>query len=253
MSIAPSILITGASSGLGEALALRLSENGTHLWLTGRNEDRLDQTAKACRERGATVGTCVVDTTERETLSRFIKESDNTAPLTLVIANAGISGGTGSGGESEQQAREIFDVNLTGVLNTIHPAIDAMRPRRAGHIAVMSSLAGYRGFPGAPAYSASKAAVKVYAEALHGSLAADGIKVTAICPGFVKSRMTAVNEFKMPFLMDADRAADIMVTGLNKGKALIAFPWPMHFMSSVLSMLPTALAVRLLVKLPQKG
>ena len=116
----------------------------------------------------------------------------------------------------------------------------------------MSSLAAYRGFPGAPAYSASKAAVKIYAEALRGALSADGIKVTAICPGFVKSRMTAVNDFPMPFLMEADRAAEIMVRGLARGKTVIAFPWAMHVMVSLLSLLPPGLAVRLLTRLPAK-
>ena len=248
-----SILITGASSGLGEALARRLSGPGVRLWLTGRNTERLAETEAACAANGAEVTCAQLDTRDTAAMNAFIRGADESAPLTLVIANSGISGGTGSGGESDRQAREIFDVNLTGVINTIHPAIDVMRPRRSGHIAVMSSLAAYRGFPGAPAYSASKAAVKVYAEALRGALARDGIAVTAICPGFVKSRMTAVNEFPMPFLMEADRAAEIMVRGLERRKTVIAFPWPMHAMVSLLSLLPPALAVRLLGGLPEKS
>ncbi len=248
-----SILVTGASSGLGEALARRLSGPGVHLWLTGRDADRMAAVEAACTARGALVSCALLDTRDATAMDAFIRRADQTAPLTLVIANAGISGGTGAGGESDRQAREIFDINLTGVINTIHPAIEVMRPHRAGHIAVMSSLAAYRGFPGAPAYSASKAAVKVYAEALRGALAVDNIAVTAICPGFVESRMTAVNEFPMPFLMDADRAAEIMVRGLERRKTVVAFPWPMHVMVSLLSLLPPALAVRLLSRLPEKS
>ena len=247
-----SILITGASSGLGAALARAFAAPGVHLWLTGRNTDRLDAIATACRDLGARVACEVLDTRDRTGMETFVTAADATAPLTLVIANAGISGGTGAGGESDDQAREIFDVNLSGVINTVHPSIAVMRPRGGGQIAVMSSLAAYRGFPGAPAYSASKAAVKTYAEALRGALAADGISVTAICPGFVRSRMTAVNDFPMPFLMEAERAADIMVAGLRRRKTVISFPWQMHLMVSFLSLLPPSLAVTLLTRLPKK-
>lgn len=248
-----SILITGASSGLGEALALTASGKGRHLWLTGRDLDRLEGVAEVCRAKGANVRIEVLDVCDKTAMEAFVALADGKAPLDLVIANAGISGGTGAGGESDIQAREIFDINLTGVLNTIHPAIDRMRPRRHGQIAVMSSLAALRGFPGAPAYSASKAAVKVYAEALRGALMADGIGVSAICPGFVKSRMTAVNDFPMPFLMESDQAARVILHGLRRNKTVIGFPWPMYWMVSFLSILPPALTVRLLSRLPAKG
>lgn len=248
-----SILITGASSGLGEALSLAASGPGRRLWLTGRDEARLDAVATACRGKGATVTAAVLNVLDEAAMKEFVERADKESALDLVIANAGISGGTGGGGESDVQAREIFDVNLTGVLNTIHPAIARMRPRRHGQIAVMSSLAALRGFPGAPAYSASKASVKIYAEALRGALAADGIGVSAICPGFVRSRMTAVNDFPMPFLMDADRAAKIILKGLRANRTVIAFPWSMYWMVSLLSLLPPALAVRMLSRLPAKS
>lgn len=248
-----SILITGASSGLGEAIAIAASGAGRHLWLTGRDDARLAAVAEACRAKGATVTAEVLNVLDAAAMADYVARADAVAPLDLVIANAGISGGTGSGGESEEQAREIFDVNLTGVLNTIHPVIARMKRRRHGQVAVMSSLAALRGFPGAPAYSASKAAVKVYAEALRGTLAADGIGVSAICPGFVKSRMTAVNDFPMPFLMEAEDAARIILNGLRRNQTVIAFPWPMYWMVSFLSILPPALTVRLLSRLPAKG
>jgi len=248
-----SILITGASSGLGEALALAAAGPGRHLWLTGRNDTRMNAVALECRSKGAEVTAMVLDVTDQGAMASFVEQADDIQQLDLVIANAGISGGTGGGGESDAQAREIFDINVSGVLNTIHPAMERMRPRRRGQIAVMSSLAAFRGFPGAPAYSASKASVKVYAEALRGALAGDGIGVSAICPGFVKSRMTAVNDFPMPFLMEADKAARIILDGLQKNRTVIAFPWPMYLAVSFLSILPPALTVRLLSRLPAKG
>ena len=141
-----------------------------------------------------------------------------------MIANAGVSAGTGAGGETEEQARDIFAVNLAGVLNCVHPALDHMRLRGAGQIAIVSSIAGYRGMPGAPAYSASKAAVMAYGEALRGELAGEGVAVTVICPGFVKTPMTAVNDFPMPFLMEPDVAARRLLDGLEKKKFEITFP-----------------------------
>src|SRR5690606_14084178 len=122
---------------------------------------------------------------DRAALAAWLAEVDREHPLDLVIANAGISAGTGTFGEDERQARGILAVNLDGVVNTVLAAAALMRPRRRGQIAIMSSLAGFRGFPGAPAYCASKAAVRVWGEALRGMLGRDGILVTVICPGYV--------------------------------------------------------------------
>ena len=166
------IVITGASSGIGEALALHYAGAGISLYLTGRDQARLDKVVKSCRDKGAQAEGKIIDVCDEAAMSRFLKTINDTAPVDLVIANAGISAGTGDGEpESAGQVRQIFNVNLNGVLNTIQPLIPAMVKRHRGHIAIMSSLAGYRGFPGAPAYCASKAAVKVYGEALRGSLA----------------------------------------------------------------------------------
>src|SRR3546814_14054704 len=136
----------------------------------------------------------------------WIETADATAPLDLVVANAGISGGTGGlrHGEPEAQARAIFDTNLGGVLNTVHPAIDVMRPRRHGQIAVIASLASFRGMPGAPAYSASKAAARTYGAALRRVLRPHGIAVLTVCPGFSPRRLTAPNRYPIPFPLDDD-------------------------------------------------
>ncbi|MCH7554944.1 MAG: SDR family NAD(P)-dependent oxidoreductase, partial [Proteobacteria bacterium] len=227
---------------------------GLVLALTGRHEERLASIAGQCRERGARVATAALDVTDAAALEKWIAAMDAVRPLDLVIANAGISGGTdkAAGGEGASQARRIFAVNLHGVINTVMPAIALMRARGRGQIALMSSLAGFRGFPGAPAYCASKAAVKAWGESLRGSLARDGIAVSVICPGFVRSPMTDVNPFPMPLLMETRRAAALIKRRLARNHGRIAFPWPMYLLVWLIAALPPLLTDRLLARMPEK-
>ena len=249
-----SILITGASSGIGEALALHYAAPGVFLAISGRNEARLQDVAQACRIKGALVEIAVLDVADRANMDDWITDMDETQPLDLVIANAGISGGTGGvmNGEPVDQARKIFDVNITGVINTVEPVLPRMIARKCGQIALVSSMAGFRGFPSAPAYSASKGAVRFYGEALRGSIRETGVKVNVIMPGFVKSRMTDANDFPMPFLMDADKAAAIIANALARDKGRIVFPLPTHLGAWFVSILPDCLAQKILGKLPAK-
>ena len=240
-----SILITGASSGIGAALARAYAGPGVFLALSGRNQQRLDKVAGTCRKRGAEAEARVLDVTDGPAMARWLAAVDGGHPLDLVIANAGVSG-------AEDRAREIFAVNLAGVLNTVLPAIPPMRGRGRGQIAIMSSIAGIRGLPSAPAYAASKAAVKSYGEGLRGSLAADGVRVSVICPGFVKTPMTASNRFPMPFLTKADEAALKIRRGLAREAPLIAFPWPMVWGLRLVSALPSTIADSLLGRAPAK-
>lgn len=247
------ILLTGAGSGLGAALARRYAAPGVRLLLVGRDETRLTEIAADCVARGATVERASIDVTDRTALAAWIVAADESQPLDLVIANAGISGGTSGLGESDDQSRRIFAINLDGVLNTIDPILPRMRRRGAGAVALMSSLASFRGLPGAPAYGASKAAVRVLGEALRGDYLSSGVTVSVICPGFVVTPMTARNRFHMPFLMTAERAAEIMVRGLAQGRARIAFPWPMYALVRLIAALPTPLIDRVVARLPRKG
>jgi len=248
-----SILITGASSGIGEALALEYATSGVHLTLTGRDGARIVNVGQRCEALGATVEAVALDVTERTAMAALIAKADQAHPLDLVIANAGISGGSGDDGETEAQARAIFDINFTGVLNTIWPAIDAMKTRRCGHIAMVSSIAGVTPLPGAPAYSASKVAVKAYAEALNGALRPDGIVVTAICPGFVESRITAKNNFPMPLFMDGPKAARRIRNGLKKQPISLFFPKRLAAVTWLISVLPPCWRVWILSRAPKKS
>lgn len=247
-----SIVVTGASSGIGEALAAAYAAPGVRLALTGRDGDRLAAVAAAVRARGAEVVAETVDVADAAAMADWLRRVDAVAPVDLLIANAGVSAGSGLAGESDAQARRIFAVNVDGVFNTVFPLIDAMRARKRGQIALVSSLAGFRGMPGAPAYCASKAAVRVWGEGLRGELAPHGVGVSVVCPGFVRSRMTARNPFPMPFLMDADKAAAVVKKGLAAGRGRISFPWPMAAAVRLLTLLPAGLVDRLVARAPKK-
>jgi len=246
------ILITGASSGIGAALARVCARPGRTLFLGGRDAERLEAVAAACRENGANVHARAVDVVDGEAMRAWLTKADGLAPLDLVIANAGTSAGSGGDGESEEQARRIFAVNVDGAMNTVLPVLPAMTARGRGQIALVSSLAGFRGFPGAPAYCASKATLRVWGEGLRGLLAPEGIAVSVVCPGFVKSRMSATNPYPMPMLMEADKAAAIILAGLARNRGRIAFPWPLTWLIYAITALPVALTDRVMGRLPKK-
>ena len=237
-----SILITGASSGIGAALARRYARPGAHLALAGRDPGRLATIAADCREQ-APGGRPCVDVTDRAAMAAWIGRVDRDAPLDLVIANAGIAGRHLAHGL--ERTRAIFAVNLDGVLNTIEPAETAMAGRGRGQLALMSSLASFYGSPSAPAYCSSKAAVRLLGEGLRLPLAQSGIVVSVICPGYVETPMTAGIRPRLPFTMSAERAAAIIERGLTRGQARIAFPFATYVVMRLLARLPPDLASRL--------
>ncbi len=247
------IFITGASSGIGAALAESYAGSGKTLFLVGRNKTRLDYIAIKCKKLGADVHKIILEVKDPVACKLAIEQANEESQLDLVIANAGISGGTGPSSETDAQVREIMDININGVLNTVLPSIDIMKANAGGQIAIMSSLASFKGLPSAPAYCASKAAVRTWGEGLRGDLKKYNIKVTVITPGFVKSGITAVNKFPMPFLMEGYKAASIIKKGLKQNKARVSFPKPMYMAVLFFSSLPLFLSEFVSDRLPKKN
>lgn len=246
------VLITGASSGIGEAMAQYYAASGAeNLFICGRNKERLEAVKQQCEKLGAKVYASLIDVTDREKMQAWIIQSNKKAPLNLVLANAGVA----SLKEEDENIYNTFNTNIFGVLNTVQPAINLFSKRRGKSvkaIAMLSSIAGYHGLAGCPSYSASKACVKTYGEALRVYWAPKNIQINVICPGFVRSRITEKNTCPMPFFMEAEKAAHIIGRGLENNVGLIAFPWPMRFAVWLLSVLPNPISSFICSKLPYK-
>ena len=256
MTFPARVLITGASSGLGAAFALACARPGVTLFLGGRDAQRLGLVADAVRERGAEAAIAILDVRDAAATEAWVRGA---GPLDLVLANAGISAGTGQGqAESAAQARAILATNLDGVLNTALAAAEVMRGQTPGQggikgrIGVVASIAAFVPAPGAPAYCASKAAVDAWAVATAPVWRREGVVLSSICPGYVRTPMTAANRFPMPGLMEADRAAAIMLRGMLAGRQRIAFPWWLAAMARVVGLLPAPWATRMLGSQPGK-
>lgn len=234
------IIITGASSGIGAALALHYAAPGVALGLTGRDEGRITAIATACRARGAIVDIFLCDVTEQARMQEWMLAFDISHPVTLVIANAGISGGVPdmASTESSAQTRLIFAVNFHAAIETAQVLIPNMKARGHGQIALISSVAGFRGWPGAPAYCASKAALRIYGESLRLALRNFGVRVNIVCPGFVTSAMTDQNKFPMPFKISAENAARRIAKGLKRNRRYIVFPFRMRCLLWVMGLIP---------------
>lgn len=247
-----SIFITGASSGLGKALAIAYANNGIQLFLCGRNEDRLNKTADLCRQKGANVHTFIFDVSDQTAANLALTEAQKIKPIDLLIANAGVSGGVLGMPETSDGTRNIITTNVNGVINTVLPVIRIFKEQHQGQIAIISSLAGYRGMSSCPAYSASKACVKAWGEGLRGLLKKDNIQVSVVCPGFIETPLTDKNQFRMPFLMQSDKAANIIRRRLTKNPAIIAFPHIMAFGAWFGSALPSWIILPILGLFPKK-
>lgn len=247
---ARSILITGASSGIGRALALAYAEPGVALALIGRSKDRLAAAADAARRLGAEVEIGLLDVRDQARLAQWIAERNARRPFDLAVANAGITTGLAPSDirEDPQAVRAVLDVNLTGVLNTVEPLIAPMCARGRGQLAFVGSMAGLRGLPYAPAYSAAKAAVHAYAESLRGRLEPRGVRVSLIIAGFVRTPLNDAIDAVKPFELSDAQAAAIIRRGLDRGKAVIAFPWQLYLAARLARSLPVRLVDKIMAQ-----
>lgn len=238
------IALTGASSGIGAALAAELSAPGIRMALAGRETGRLEEVAAACRAKGAAVETAVIDVRDRAALHAWLAAVDASGAVDVLIANAGVSAGLGprQSRERDNDVRRLVEVNLLGTIDTVSGLVDAMRSRGRGHIVIVASVAGLRGYPAMPTYSATKAALIAYAEAIRGWLRPFGVAVTVVCPGFVTSPMSARHKGSKPFEMSPERAARIMARGIAARRAVVAFPFLLALGARASRLLPAALS-----------
>lgn len=245
------IFITGASSGIGEALARHYAGPDTAIGLFARRREALERLAASLPGRSAVYCADVADRAAIAAAAQnFIARFG--AP-DLVIANAGVSVGTrGDELEDVDKLRRVLEVNVAGLAATLAAFAPAMRAAGGGTLCGIASVAGFRGLPGAGAYSASKAAALAWLEALRAELAGSGLAVVAICPGYIDTPMTRVNQYRMPFLLPADEAARRIARAIAARRRLAVIPWQMALISLLLRALPGWLYDRLAARAPRK-
>jgi len=234
------VFLTGASSGIGEALARYYAGEGATLGLFARREDRLRELQ---RSLPVPSGIYAGDVRDLAALAGAAGEFiERHGVPDIVIANAGVSYGTKTEIAADAVVfREILDVNVLGLVHTFQPFVAAMRARGSGSLVGIASVAGFRGLPGAAAYSASKAAAIRYLEALRVELRGSGVQVTTICPGFIATPMTAKNPYPMPFLIGADDAARRFARVIAARKSYAVVPWQMAIVGRLLALVPNGL------------
>ena len=253
------IFITGASSGIGRALANHYAQQGARLGLAARRGEQLTALAATLYGAGAKQVHCYpLDVTDAAALRAAAEDfiAQEGAP-NIVIASAGVSSGTLTEcSEDLETIKRIFEINVYGMAASFSPFISAMQQSaKAGEevrLVGIASVAGIRGLPGAEAYSASKAAVITYLESLRLELRSSGIKVVTLVPGYIETPMTAVNTYRMPFLLPADEAARRFARAIDRGTRYTVIPWPMGIVAKVLRLLPNAIYDRLFANAPRK-
>ena len=239
-------VVTGASSGIGWALAKVLAAEGCKVGLVARRKEQAGRRSpRRFARRGGTAAVAAADVGDRgQTLAAIHAVREQLGPIDLLIANAGVGMPTLLEPVNVADVEKMFRVNVLGVVYAIEAVLPEMLQRGRGHLAAVSSLAAYKGLPGESAYCASKAAVNTYMEGLRIQLRDRGIAVTTICPGFVQTPMTDVNDFNMPWLMEADEAARRIVRALRRRRKVYNFPWQMALLMKLTRWLPDWIVAR---------
>jgi short-subunit dehydrogenase len=236
------IWLTGASAGIGRALAIELGRQGASIGLTARNTVALEEVASEVVEAGGKAVVLTGDVTDQEQMQALADRMEHAfGAIDILIANAGTHLFTQPDEFDIKEYMHLMSLNYGGVLNCIAAVLPGMQTAGQGHIVGMASLAGYRGIPRAAAYGASKSAVIHFLESLRFHLAGDGIPVTIINPGFVRTPLTDKNDFHMPFLIDADKAARIICRGIAKNRQEISFPIPFNWVIKLMRIIPMPL------------
>jgi short-subunit dehydrogenase len=240
------IVITGASSGIGEALALHYAQAGAWLGLIGRSQTRLERVAEQCRHRGAEVKLGIVDVRARAEMRDWLEAFDDDHPVELLVANAGVMAGRPMDGilEPPDVAHTLIETNVLGTLNAVQPLLPRMIARDGGQIAIVSSIAAFIPLPDAPSYGASKVATLSYGLALRSLLASQGIKVSVVCPGYVRTPMMAQESGPKPGAIEPAAAARLIARGLERDKPVITFPFLFSLMTRIGGLLPDRLRRR---------
>ncbi|HEY6720037.1 MAG TPA: SDR family oxidoreductase [Burkholderiales bacterium] len=252
MPPSPKVFVTGASGGIGAALAAHYARQGAVLGLCAR---RLEPT-QALLSRLLCPGSCYrADVTDAASLKAAATDFiERFGVPDIVIANAGVSAGTLTENPEDLRAfRKIMDTNVFGMAATFQPFVAPMRARASGTLVGIASIAGFRGLPGGSAYSASKSAAITYLESLRVELHGSGVAVVTICPGYIRTPMTAGNRYRMPFIMDADEAAPRFARVIAGKRRFAVIPWQMALVSLVLRHLPRWLFDRLFAHAPRKA
>ena len=245
----PVAFITGASSGFGRGLALRLAGEGYALGLSARREDRLAALVEEVEAEGGKAVAYPCDVADREALLEEIRRcGEEVGPIDLLIANAGVSTHALPEDLDSREVERVMRINFQGTVTAAEGVLEGMMKRGWGHIVVVSSLASFQGLPYHGSYCASKAAMNAFFESLRLDVAHLGVAVTIIAPGFVKTEMTAHNRYPMPFLMELEPALDIMVRGIRKKKKMVRFPFPLSSVTWWARILPRGLFDRLVGK-----
>ena len=243
------VIITGASSGMGWELAKVLAREGARVGLTARRRENLVALAEEIRATGGVAEVEPTDVSDREQTAAALKALESRlGPTDVLVANAGVGMPTTVDPVNMAEFETMFRVNVFGVVNAFDAILPGMLARKRGHIAAVSSMAAYRGLPGEWGYTASKAAVNNLMEGLRVQLRGTGVAVTNLCPGFIKTPMTAKNEFHMPWVLEADEAARRMAQALYRKTKVYNFPWQMRGFMWIVARLPDWVIARAMKK-----